>query len=96
MLAGRLSTGPDEREVAAAAAASQRVRTAGAADLLLDGLITRYTEGYAPSVAPLSRALARVRSTRRQRRRRALAVAGLPPCTRALGRRPLVHARNTR
>ena len=28
MLAGRLSTGPDEREVAAAAAASQRVRTA--------------------------------------------------------------------
>ena len=57
MLAGRLSTGPDEREVTAAAAASQRVRTAGAADLLLDGLITRYTEGYTPSVAPLSHAL---------------------------------------
>ena len=57
MLAGRLSTGPDEREVTAAAAASQRVRTAGAADLLLDGLITRFTEGYTPSVAPLSRAL---------------------------------------
>ena len=27
------------------------------ADLLLDGLVTRFTEGYAPSVAPLSRAL---------------------------------------
>src|SRR5262249_9483342 len=57
MFAGRLRTGPDEREVAEAAAESQRVRAAGVADLLLDGLVTRFTEGYAPSAAPLSRVL---------------------------------------
>ena len=32
-------------------------RRQGAADLLLDALVTRFTEGYAASVAPLSRAL---------------------------------------
>ena len=32
-------------------------RPPGAADLLLDALVTRFTEGYAASVAPLSRAL---------------------------------------
>ena len=57
MFAGRLGTGPDTREVAEAAASSDRAGTAGVADLLLDGLVTRFTEGYAPSVAPLSRAL---------------------------------------
>ncbi len=57
MFAGRLGTGPDEREVAEAARASRPVWGAGAADLLLDGLVTRFTEGYAPSVVPLSRAL---------------------------------------
>ena len=57
MYAGRLGTGPDEREVAEAARASERSQTPGAADLLLDALITRYTEGYAASVAPLTRAL---------------------------------------
>jgi DNA-binding CsgD family transcriptional regulator len=57
MFAGRLGHGPDEREVAEAAAASQRVRATGVADLLLDGLVTRFAEGYAASVAPLSRAL---------------------------------------
>ena len=57
MFAGRLGTGPDEREVAEAARASHRVTAAGVADLLLDGLVTRFTEGYAASVAPLSRAL---------------------------------------
>jgi DNA-binding CsgD family transcriptional regulator len=57
MFAGRLGTGPDEREVAEAARASTPLRAAGAADLLLDGLVTRFTEGYAASVAPLSRAL---------------------------------------
>ena len=55
--AGRLGTGPDEREVAEAARASTRVPAEGPADLLLDALVTRYTEGYAASVAPLSRAL---------------------------------------
>ena len=57
MFAGRLGTGPDEREVAEAARASNRVQAPGAADLLLDALVTRFTEGYAASVAPLSRAL---------------------------------------
>src|SRR5215208_3697444 len=57
MFAGRLGTGPDERAVAEAARASSRVQASGAADLLLDGLVTRFTEGYAASVAPLSRAL---------------------------------------
>ena len=57
MFAGRLGTGPDEREVAEAARASNRVQAQGAADLLLDALVTRFTEGYAASVAPLSRAL---------------------------------------
>ena len=57
MYAGRLGTGPDEREVAEAARASSRPQTPGAADVLLDALVTRYTEGYAASVAPLSRAL---------------------------------------
>ena len=57
MFAGRLGTGPDEREVAEAARASNRVSAPGAADRLLDALVTRFTEGYAASVAPLSRAL---------------------------------------
>jgi DNA-binding CsgD family transcriptional regulator len=57
MFAGRLGTGPDEREVAEAARASTRPPTLSAADLLLNGLVTRFTEGYAASVAPLLRAL---------------------------------------
>ena len=57
MFAGRLGTGPDEREVAEAARASNRMPAVGAADLLLDALVTRFTEGYAASVGPLSRAL---------------------------------------
>jgi DNA-binding CsgD family transcriptional regulator len=57
MFAGRLGTGVDERAVAEAARASNRPPPAGPADLLLDGLVTRFTEGYAASVAPLSRAV---------------------------------------
>jgi DNA-binding CsgD family transcriptional regulator len=57
MFAGRLNTGPNEREIAEAAAASRRERAAGRADLLLDSLVTRYTDGYPQSVAPLSSAL---------------------------------------
>jgi DNA-binding CsgD family transcriptional regulator len=57
MFAGRLGAGPDEREVAEAALASHRVSSASVADLLLAALVTRFTEGYAPSVEPLSRAL---------------------------------------
>jgi DNA-binding CsgD family transcriptional regulator len=57
MFAGRLGAGPNEREVAEAARASNRVPDQGAAGRLLDALVTRFTEGYAASVAPLSRAL---------------------------------------
>ena len=57
MYAGRLSTGPNEREVAEAARGLSRPQTEGAADALLDALVTRFTEGYAASVAPLSKAL---------------------------------------
>ncbi|MGH3293298.1 MAG: AAA family ATPase, partial [Trebonia sp.] len=57
MFAGRLGTGPDERAVAEAARAASRAPTPGAADMLLDALVTRFTEGYAASVAPLTAAL---------------------------------------
>ncbi len=57
MFAGRLGTGPDEREVAEAARASHREEGPSPRELLLWALVTRYTEGYAASVAPLSRAL---------------------------------------
>jgi DNA-binding CsgD family transcriptional regulator len=57
MFAGHLGTGPDEREVAEAAHASKQLQSLGAADALLDGLVTRFIEGYAASVAPLSQAL---------------------------------------
>jgi DNA-binding CsgD family transcriptional regulator len=57
MFAGRLGSGPDERVVAEAARASNQSRDAGPADLLLDALVTRFTDGYGASVAPLFRAL---------------------------------------
>src|SRR5437773_2477568 len=57
MFAGRLGTGPDVHEVAEAARASSRVPAQGPAGRLLDALVTRFTEGYAASVEPLSRAL---------------------------------------
>ena len=57
MFAGRLGAGPDVHEVAEAARASNRVPGPGPADRLLDALVTRFTEGYAASVVPLSRAL---------------------------------------
>ncbi len=57
MFAGRLGGHPDEREVAEAARTSIRTPALGAADQLLDALVTRFTSGYAASVAPLSRAL---------------------------------------
>ncbi len=57
MFAGRLGSGPDEREVAEAARESHRVRGPSVAEALLDALVTRFTEGYAASVAPLLQAL---------------------------------------
>jgi DNA-binding CsgD family transcriptional regulator/tetratricopeptide (TPR) repeat protein len=64
MFAGRLGSGPDEREVAEAARASTPAPAVPqAADLLLDALVTRFTEGYAASVAPLRRALRAIGET---------------------------------
>jgi DNA-binding CsgD family transcriptional regulator len=56
MFAGRLGTGPDERAVAQAARGSSR-SALGPAGQLLDALVTRFTEGYAASVMPLTQAL---------------------------------------
>ncbi len=57
MFAGRLGTGPDEREVAAAARGVTQAPAPGAAEQLLGALVTRFTEGYGAAVAPISRAL---------------------------------------
>jgi DNA-binding CsgD family transcriptional regulator len=57
MFAGRLANGPNEHDVARAAAESHGLSGTSPHDLLLNGLIVRFTEGYAPSVASLSRAL---------------------------------------
>ena len=57
MSAGRLGTGPDERDVAEAARASNLAEAQGPADVLLDALVTRFTEGYPAAVAELSRAV---------------------------------------
>ncbi|HEV2253648.1 MAG TPA: LuxR C-terminal-related transcriptional regulator, partial [Streptosporangiaceae bacterium] len=57
MFAGRLGTGPDVHAVAEAARGSRRGPAPGPAGRLLDALVTRFTEGYAASAGPLSRAL---------------------------------------
>jgi DNA-binding CsgD family transcriptional regulator len=58
MYAGRLSDKPGVREAAEAAKAAPAAPHAlSAIDLLLEGLATRFTEGYAAGVSPLRRAL---------------------------------------
>ncbi len=61
MFAGRLSGAVGVREMADAARAARRAGCSGqpprAIDLLLDGLVTRFTEGYPAGVAPLRRVL---------------------------------------
>jgi DNA-binding CsgD family transcriptional regulator len=58
MFAGRLGDKPDVREVAEAAqAAPAAPQPPRAIDLLLDGLATRFTEGYSAGVPPLRKAL---------------------------------------
>jgi DNA-binding CsgD family transcriptional regulator len=58
MFAGRLGGKPTIREAAEAAlAAPARPQPPRAIDLLLDGLATRFTEGYAAGVPPLRTAL---------------------------------------
>jgi DNA-binding CsgD family transcriptional regulator len=58
MFAGRLGDEPGVREAAEAAQAASAVpQPPRAIDLLLDGLATRFTEGYAAGLPPLRRAL---------------------------------------
>ncbi|HMI71095.1 MAG TPA: AAA family ATPase, partial [Solirubrobacteraceae bacterium] len=58
MYAGRLGGDPGVREAAEAArAAPAATEPPPAIDLLLEGLATRFTEGYAAGVSPLRRAL---------------------------------------
>jgi DNA-binding CsgD family transcriptional regulator len=58
MFAGRLGGDPDVRELAEAAhAAPPALEPARAIDLLLDGLATRFTVGYAAGVPPIRKAL---------------------------------------
>src|SRR5205823_1797837 len=61
MFAGRLSGAVGVREVADAARTAARagasLESPRGVDLLLDGLVTRFTEGYPAGVAPLRRAL---------------------------------------
>ena len=70
IFAGRLSRGGGVREVAeAAGAAPAAARPPRSTDLLLDGLATRFTKGYAAGVPQLQRALrALVRHDGRTRR----------------------------
>jgi DNA-binding CsgD family transcriptional regulator len=66
MYAGRLGGDPGVREAAEAArAAPGATEPPPAIDLLLDGLATRYTEGYAAGVPPLRRALDAFRDVER-------------------------------
>ncbi|WP_037501148.1 ATP-binding protein [Solirubrobacter soli] len=58
LYAGRLAVGPGVRELAEAARSAPAAPSPPtAADLLLDALVTRFTQGYAASVAPVSAAL---------------------------------------
>jgi DNA-binding CsgD family transcriptional regulator len=57
MFAGRLGDGPGVREVAEAAHAAPAAEQPRAIDLLLDGLATRFIEGYSAGLPPLRRAL---------------------------------------
>jgi DNA-binding CsgD family transcriptional regulator len=57
MFAGRLGMGPDERAVAEAVRGSKRAHVVGASAALLDGLVARFTEGYASAVTPLTEAM---------------------------------------
>ena len=66
MFAGRLGDKPDVREVAEAAqAAPAAQQPPRAIDLLLDGLATRFTEGYSAGVPPLRNALDAFRDVER-------------------------------
>ena len=61
VVAGRLGGSAGLREVAAAARAAPPAPRPRAIDLLLDGLIIRFTQGYSAAAPPLRRALAALR-----------------------------------
>ena len=61
MFAGRLGDGPGVREAAEAAHAAPAAEQPRAVDLLLDGLATRFIEGYSASLPPLRTALGEIR-----------------------------------
>jgi DNA-binding CsgD family transcriptional regulator len=61
MFAGRLGDGPNVREVAEAALAAPASEQPRVIDLLLDGLTTRFIEGYSASLPPLRKALRELR-----------------------------------
>jgi DNA-binding CsgD family transcriptional regulator len=63
MFAGRLGDGPSVREAAESARAGPPAADPPRAiDLLLDGLATRFTEGYAAAAPPLRKALAAIQA----------------------------------
>jgi DNA-binding CsgD family transcriptional regulator len=57
LFTGRFGNGPHERVLVEFAHTLVRSPALSVADLLLDGLVKRFTDGYAASVAPLTRAL---------------------------------------
>ena len=91
---GASAPAPVSGEVGRSAAPVVAGAGRGRGRLLLDGLVTRYTEGYAASVAPLSQALRAFRGSRRRERGRALALAGVPSRAGPLGRRALARGRD--
>ena len=98
MYAGRLGGKPGVREAGEAArAAPAAPKPPRATDLLLDGLATRFTDGYAAGVPPLRKALGAFRERGGiDGSRRALALAGVPLGRGPVGRRAVVRARDAR
>ena len=96
MFAGRLGAARGVREVAEAARAAPPAPSCrGAIDLLLDGLATRFTEGYARGVPPLRRALEafwRARTRRGEDDMRWLWLARRLRRQRPVGRRAVARA----
>ena len=79
IFAGRLSTGCGVLEVSRAALTAPLAASPRATDLLLDGLATRFTEGYTAGVPPLKRTLqAFRRDDGRPNDHLQLAVVGVP------------------
>jgi DNA-binding CsgD family transcriptional regulator len=74
MFAGGLGDGPGVSEVAEAARAAPATEQPRAIDLLLDGLATRFIEGYSVSLPPLRKALGELRAEGTERDMRWLSL----------------------